>query len=91
VTFQVEYMQEPQAWQQAYLMLVNPYSGYANPAYSVSLSTTLGAFFMDQQQIDCLSKELPAYGTSTYTTDPYGRVVKIVPPTGKVMEYRYSE
>jgi hypothetical protein len=53
------------------------------------LSTSLGAFFINEQTIDILSLNLPSDGMTKWTTDASGRVVSGLGTDGTITTFTY--
>jgi hypothetical protein len=87
---QASYTLSNGTWYPDDLTNVNSYSTYPNPLYNQRLSLSLGAFFLDQYEFDCLSKDLPADGIVKWITDANGRVVSAIGTDGSTTTYTYK-
>ncbi len=66
------------------------YSSFANPFYNAQVSNAVGAFFLDQNLVDFLSKQLPSTGVAHWTTDASGKVVAGLGIDGTTETFTYQ-
>jgi hypothetical protein len=69
---------------------INNYSNFANPLYNAKVSNSLGAFFLNQNLVDFLSKQLPSDGVAHWTTDAGGKVISGLAIDGTTVTFTYQ-